>query len=230
MAFVSAVIVAAGDSVRMGSAENKVLIPLLGKPAIEYTLRAFQNCALINEIVVVCRAQDADKIRQLAADSGIDKVTSVTEGGDSRAQSVRNGIAAADDRAQYYAIHDGARPLIRPEEIAAVIEAALETGAAAPGTPVTDTIKITDENNMILSTPKRASLRAVQTPQVFERDLYTLALSDANYPDDVTDDCSLIEQMGGEVQIVSGSRENLKLTTPMDVIFAQLILEMRAQQ
>lgn len=230
MAFVSAVIVAAGDSVRMGTAESKQFIPLLGKPAIEYTLRAFQDCALIDEIIVVCRAQDADRIRLLAADSGFDKVTSVTGGGASRAESVRNGIAAADERAQYYAIHDGARPLITPGDIAAVVEAALETGAAAPGTPVTDTIKITDENNVILSTPDRASLRAVQTPQVFERGLYTLALSDADSPDDVTDDCALIEKMGGEVQIVSGSRENLKLTTPMDVIFAQLILEMRARQ
>lgn len=229
MAFVSAVIVAAGDSVRMGTGKSKLFIPLLGKPAIEHTLRAFQDCALIDEIVVVSREQEADRIRQLAADNGFDKVTAVTTGGATRAESVRNGIAAADDRAQYFAIHDGARPLITPPYIAAVVEAALETGAAAPATPVTDTIKIADENNVILSTPDRATLRAVQTPQVFERELYTLALSDAGYPDDVTDDCALIEKMGGEVQLVTGTRENLKLTTPMDVIFAQLILEMRTQ-
>ena len=226
-AFVSAIIVAAGGSTRMGTADSKQFLPLLGKPAIQYTLQAFQRCALIAEIVVVCRAQDAERIRALARECGIDKLTAVTEGGDCRAASVKNGIAAADGAAQYYAIHDGARPLVTPEDITAVTEMAMETGAATLGTPVTDTVKIADENNVILSTPDRAFLRAVQTPQVFEKELYTLALTEAKDLSAVTDDCSLIENMGGEVQIVTGSAENIKLTTPLDVVIAESILAKR---
>ena len=199
-AFVSAIIVAAGGSTRMGTADSKQFVPLLGQPAILYTLRAFQACALISEVVVVCRAQDMARIEALARENGISKLTAVTEGGDCRAASVQNGILAVSAQAQYFAIHDGARPLITPEEITAVTEAAFETGAATLGTAVTDTIKIADENNVILQTPDRAVLRAVQTPQVFEKELYTFALTDAEDLSIVTDDCSLIENMGGEVQ------------------------------
>ena len=103
----------------------------------------------------------------------------------------------------------------------------METGAATLGTPVTDTVKIADENNVILSTPDRAFLRAVQTPQVFEKELYAFALTEAEDLSAVTDDCSLIENMGGEVQIVTGSAENIKLTTPLDVVIAESILAKR---
>lgn len=229
MAFVSAIIVAAGDSTRMGTAESKQFLPLLGKPALAYTLRAFQDCAPIEEIVVVCRAQDAERVRRIASDEAIDKLTSVTEGGACRAESVQNGILAADSRAAYYAIHDGARPLVTPAEIASVVEMAYETGAATLGTAVTDTIKFADENDVITGTPDRGSLRAVQTPQVFERELYAFAVSDAEDLESVTDDCSLIEKMGGEVQIVTGNPENIKLTTPIDVLIAESILRKRNQ-
>ena len=228
-AFVSAILVAAGGSTRMGTSDSKQFIELLGKPAIEYTLRAFESCALISEIVVVCRAQDGDRIKKLVRSAHFNKVNAIVEGGDCRAQSVQNGIAAADRRTQYYAIHDGARPLITPEEITAVVEAALETGAATLGTAVTDTIKFADSDNVITSTPDRSQLRAVQTPQVFEKELYTLALSEATELDSVTDDCSLIEKMGGEVQIVEGSRENIKLTVPVDIAVAETILSLRKQ-
>ncbi len=228
-AFVSAIIVAAGGSTRMGISDSKQFIPLLGKPAISYTLSAFQNCALISEIVVVSRAQDIDRIFALSQECGFDKVIAVVEGGACRAESVKNGILAADAQAQYFAIHDGARPLITTEEINAVVEAAFETGAATVGTAVTDTIKVADENNVIVNTPERSTLRAVQTPQVFEKELYSFALSDADDLESVTDDCSLIEKMGGEVLIVEGSRENIKLTTPIDVLIAESILSKRNQ-
>ena len=228
-AFVSAIIVAAGGSTRMGISDSKQFIPLLGKPAISYTLSAFQNCALISEIVVVSRAQDIDRNFALSQECGFDKVIAVVEGGACRAESVKNGILAADAQAQYFAIHDGARPLITTEEINAVVEAAFETGAATVGTAVTDTIKVADENNVIVNTPERSTLRAVQTPQVFEKELYSFALSDADDLESVTDDCSLIEKMGGEVLIVEGSRENIKLTTPIDVLIAESILSKRNQ-
>ncbi len=196
--FVSAIIVAAGGSVRMGIADSKQFLPLLGKPAID--------------------------------ENGFSKVKRLIPGGASRAESVRNGISAADENTKYYAIHDGARPLITVEEIDRVTEAAFETGAATLGTSVTDTIKIVNGYNVIESTPLRSQLRAVQTPQVFEKDLYTFALENAG--DNLinfTDDCSLIEHMGGEVEVVKGSKENIKLTTPVDVIIAESILKDRAR-
>ncbi len=229
-AYVSAVIVAAGGSVRMGIADSKQFIPLLNKPAIEYTLKAFQKCYLIKEIVVVCREQDVDRINALVNENGFTKVSNVVLGGSSRSQSVRNGIKAASEKAKYFAIHDGARPLITVDEIERVVEAAFETGAATLGTSVTDTIKIVDGFNKIESTPLRSQLRAVQTPQVFERDLYMFALENAGENSlEFTDDCALIENMGGEVLVVKGSEENIKLTTPVDVILAESILKNRLE-
>lgn len=227
-AFVSAIIVAAGGSVRMGIADSKQFVSLLGRPAIEYTLRAFEKCGLISEIVVVSREQDIDRIRAIAAENKIDKLSEIVIGGDSRAQSVRNGVKAASPSAKYYAIHDGARPLVTVEEIERVVEAAFETGAATLGTSVTDTIKVVDGYDNIESTPLRSQLRAVQTPQVFEAEFYSFAIENSrdnlmNY----TDDCALIENMGGEVKVVRGSKENIKLTTPIDVIIAESILRNR---
>lgn len=229
-AFVSAVIVAAGGSVRMGIADSKQFIPLLSRPAIEYTLKAFQKCRLIKEIVIVCREQDNDRINKIIELNGFNKVSKLVKGGDSRADSVRNGIGACSESAKYYAIHDGARPLITVEEIERVVEAAFDTGAATLGTSVKDTIKVVDGFNNIESTPIRSQLRAVQTPQVFERDLYRFALENAG--DNIinfTDDCSLIENMGGEVLVVKGNEENIKLTTPIDIVIAESILKSRQQ-
>lgn len=229
-AFVSAVIVAAGGSVRMGIADSKQFIPLLSRPAIEYTLKAFQKSHLIKEIVIVCREQDNDRINKIIELNGFSKVSKLVKGGDSRADSVRNGIGACSESAKYYAIHDGARPLITVEEIERVVEAAFDTGAATLGTSVKDTIKVVDGFNNLESTPIRSQLRAVQTPQVFERDLYRFALENAG--DNIinfTDDCSLIENMGGEVLVVKGNEENIKLTTPIDIVIAESILKSRQQ-
>ena len=227
-AFISAIIVAAGGSTRMGTVDSKQFIPLLDRPVIEYTLSAFQKCGLIKEIVVVSREQDAQRIREIADNNGFSKVKAVVNG--SRAHSVKNGIAAASTEAEYYAIHDGARPLITVEEIERVCEAAFETGAATLGTSVTDTIKIVDGDDMIETTPLRSQLRAVQTPQVFESELYSFALDNAEDSlDGFTDDCSLIENMGGEVMVVDGSKENIKLTTPIDIIIAESILKSRGE-
>ena len=125
-AYVSAIIVAAGGSVRMGIADSKQFIPLLSRPAIEYTLKAFQNCYLIKEIIVVCREQDKERIQSIVEENGFSKVNNLVLGGASRAESVRNGVEAANENAKYYAIHDGARPLITVEEIERVVEAAFE--------------------------------------------------------------------------------------------------------
>lgn len=228
---VSAIIVAAGSSTRMGTGDSKQFIPLLGKPAIEYTLRAFQDSEAVSEIIVVCREQDSLRIRELADKIGITKLSQLVKGGESRAQSVQNGISAVSAEAKYLAIHDGARPLISSEEINRVLGRAFETGAATLGTPVTDTIKVVNDDNLIVSTPVRSTLRAVQTPQVFDREMYEFALDKAGDElDSFTDDCSLIENLGVEIEVVEGSAENIKLTTPIDIIIAEAILNRRKQE
>lgn len=224
--FTSAIIVAAGESTRMGSKKSKQLITLNGHPVIEYTLTAFQKCSLIDEIIVVARSADIDDIAQIAFN--FKKVSSVTSGGETRTLSVKRGIRAADKRVTHYAIHDGARLLITPEQIEKVLNAAFDCGAAAPGTPVTDTIKVLDENGVILSTPDRSVMWAVQTPQVFEKELYRRAMNNAVENElAVTDDCSMVEAIGEKVKVIRGEYSNIKLTTPVDLTLAEALLNKR---
>lgn len=227
----AAILVAAGNSTRMRSKISKQFLPLLGKPALYYTLSAFESCPLIGEIIVVSREQDRPAVRKLAENGGFSKVTAVVSGGASRGESVRNGVMAVSDSIEFFAVHDGARPMVKPEEIANVLLAAFETKAAALGVPVKDTIKMVDEHGCVVHTPERSALRAVQTPQVFERALYMQALEKARRDGrEYTDDCQLIEQAGGKVTIVNGSEENIKLTTPQDILLAECILKSRRQE
>ena len=227
--FTSAIIVAAGNSTRMGYKMSKQLIPLNGRPAIEYTLKAFQSCPQIDEIIVVARPIDIEDIAHIAFT--FRKVSAVTAGGSTRLASVRKGIHAADKRVTHYAIHDGARVLITPKQISLAVNAAFECGAAALGTPVTDTVKVVDENGIILSTPDRSTMWAVQTPQVFEKDLYKRAMGSAIMSSlEVTDDCSLVEAIGEKVRIVRGEYSNLKLTTPVDITLAEALLSKRKKK
>ena len=222
--FISAIIVAAGDSTRMGFKMSKQLITLNGHAAIEYTLTAFQDCPMIDEIIVVARACDIDEIAQVAFN--FRKVSSITSGGATRTLSVKRGVKAADRRVTHYVIHDGARILITPRQIETVLNAAFEYGAAAPGTPVTDTIKKVDENGLILSTPDRSALWAVQTPQVFEKELYLRAMNHAVENElAVTDDCSMVEAIGKKVYLIRGEYSNIKLTTPVDLTLAEALLK-----
>lgn len=224
--YTTAIIVAAGNSTRMGYRMSKQLIPLNGRPAIEYTVRAFQNCDLIDEIIVVARPQDIDDIAHTVF--AFRKVTTVTAGGSNRAESVQRGVHAASRRATHYAIHDGARILISEEEIRRVLNAGYDCGAATLGTPVTDTVKVVSPEMDILSTPERSALYAVQTPQVFERNLYRRAIENAvsNHLT-VTDDCAMVEAIGEKVRVVRGEYSNIKLTTPADITIAEAILSKR---
>lgn len=222
--YTTAIIVAAGDSTRMGYKLSKQLIPLCGRPAIEYTLRAFQDCDMIDEIDIVTRPQDINDVAQIAFQ--FKKVMGIISGGADRAESVRKGIRNTSKKTTHYVIHDGARVMITPDEICRVLNVAFETGAATLGTPVIDTIKVAGENGDILSTPDRSTLWAVQTPQVFARDLYLRAIDYAVEHDlSVTDDCSLVEALGVPVRIVRGEYTNIKLTTPSDVVIAEALLK-----
>ena len=222
--YTTAIIVAAGDSTRMGYKLSKQLIPLCGRPAIEYTLRAFQDCDMIDEIDIVTRPQDINDVAQIAFQ--FKKVMGIISGGADRAERVRKGIRNTSKRTTHYVIHDGARVMITPDEICRVLNVAFETGAATLGTPVIDTIKVAGENGDILSTPDRSTLWAVQTPQVFARDLYLRAIDYAvEHNLSVTDDCSLVEALGVPVRIVHGEYTNIKLTTPSDVVIAEALLK-----
>lgn len=224
--FTSAIIAASGNSTRMGMSVSKQLLKIGSKPTIEHTLSAFEKSDVIDEIVVVCREYDIENIKAIA--NKFSKVKAVTVGGDTRAQSVANGVNAASDNAQFFAIHDGARPLISTADIKRVVERAYVTKAATLGTFVTDTIKVVGSDNIITDTPVRDTLRAVQTPQVFERQLYLRAIKNCVENNlSVTDDCSMVEALGEKVEIVAGSSENIKLTTKTDLLIATSILSQR---
>lgn len=224
--YVTAVVVAAGNSTRMGSRVSKQFIPLLGKPVIAYTLRAFEQAECVSEVVVVCRESDMPRIKDIAKAENCTKVKAFAVGGATRGESVCAGICAASDKATHFAIHDGARPLVLTDDIARVVSEAVACDAAALAVPVTDTIKVVDDDGFIVSTPMRAALRAAQTPQVFSKDLYMKAL-EFTKGQDFTDDCALVETVGARVKTVVGAYTNIKVTTPQDIPLAEGILRER---
>ena len=216
------VIVAAGSASRMGGID-KVMAPLAGEPMIARTVRAFQDCDAVKKIVVVTREDLILPITSLC--SGMSKVKAVVAGGSSRQESVHLGLNALSGEVQLVAVHDGARPLVSWQLIYRVIRAANTYGAAAPAIPVKDTIKVV-KGGVVEQTPDRSNLFAVQTPQVFDFDLLRGALKKVEQEQlQVTDDCSAVEQMGMRVKIVEGDERNLKVTTPMDLKIAQMLLE-----
>ncbi len=226
---VTAVVVAAGNSTRMKGTISKQFIPLLSKPVISHTLKAFESADSIKEVVVVCRECDRAQIEALVAQENYTKVTAYALGGATRSDSVVAGISAVSENTTHFAIHDGARPLILSEDIDRVVSAGIVNGAAALAVPVTDTIKIVDDEGFIIDTPLRSTLRAAQTPQVFEKELYFTALK-KNTGADFTDDCALVETVGAKVQLVIGDYTNIKVTTPQDVPLAEGILTKRAEK
>ena len=220
--YCGAVIVAAGNASRMQGID-KVMAPLMGEPMVVRTVRAFQSCDAIREIVVVTRQDLLTQVMGLCVQ--YDKVRAVVVGGENRQQSVHLGLNALSDKVKLAAIHDGARPLATEQLIDRVVRAAKAYGAAAPAVSVKDTVKVV-KGGMVEHTPDRSSLQAVQTPQVFDFDLLRGALKNAEEQGlSVTDDCSAVEAMGFSVKIVSGDERNIKITTPMDLKIAELLLE-----
>jgi len=222
--YCGAVIVAAGNASRMGGID-KVMAPIGGEPMILRTVRAFQACDAIREIVIVTRSDLIVPIMDLC--HKFDKVQAVMVGGETRQASVAVGLGALSGKVKLAAIHDGARPLITWQVIDRVVRAANAYGAAAPAIPVKDTIKVV-RGGIVADTPDRKTLQAVQTPQVFDMDLLRGALKKA--ADDgveVTDDCGAVERLGMSVKIVEGDERNIKVTTPLDLKIAELFLEER---
>ena len=220
--YCGAVIVAAGTASRMGGID-KVMAELNGEPMIVRTVRTFQNCDAIKEIVIVTRQDLILPISHLCSE--FEKVKAVVAGGNSRQESVGLGLNALSKKVKLVAIQDGARPLITNEVIDRTVRAAHIYSAAAPAIPVKDTIKVV-KGGVVLQTPDRATLQAVQTPQVFDLELLRGALKKAELSGAaVTDDCSAVELMGMSVKIVEGDERNIKVTTPLDLAIAKLLRE-----
>ena len=220
--YCGAVIVAAGSASRMGGID-KVMAPIGGEPMIVRTVRTFQQCDAIREIVIVTRQDLIVPIMDLCHE--FDKVQMVIVGGASRPESVAAGLSALSDKVKLVAVQDGARPLVSWQVIDRTVRAANSYGAAAPAIPVKDTIKVVS-GGVVKETPERSGLQAVQTPQVFDIDLLRGALLQAAQDGaEITDDCSAVERLGMSVKIVEGDERNIKVTTPLDLKIAELFLE-----
>ena len=222
----SVVIVCAGNSTRMGGV-NKILLPLGKRRVIGVTMQAFEKCESVAEIVIVAREADIPEIKAEAEAAGITKLATCTTGGATRQESVINGIKKISRDTELVAIHDGARPLVKPEHIEKVIKDASVFGGATLGVPVKDTIK-TVEDGLIMDTPPRKLLYITQTPQIFKRSLYFEGIDFAlEHGLDFTDDCQLVEAIGGKVAMTVGDYTNIKITTPEDIRLAEVLLGMQ---
>lgn len=222
----SAVIVAAGSSERMGS--DKLTAALGSIPVLARTLQVFEACPLVEEIIVVTRAERIEEMADLCRQFEISKVSKVLAGGATRVESALVGVSEVEPKMELIAIHDGARPLVTTELIERTIRAAKAHYAAVPVIPSTDTLKIVDGKGFVAGAVDRATTFRVQTPQVFKADFIKGALTKAMEKDQpFTDDCSAVEMMGVRTMTVPGDEDNIKLTTPRDMILAEAILKAR---
>ena len=224
----TAIIVAAGDSRRMGF--DKLFAWIAGEPVLAHTVRAFERAGSVNGIVVVAREDRHDEIKAIVRDKNFSKVRSVTRGGKHRQDSVRAGLNELDSAAQYIAVHDAARPLITTEQIEQVFQQCKKHGAAALAEPINDTLKRADSNLLVSGSVDRDQLYAMQTPQIFERQLIEEAYR-VVYHDSlpVTDEVSAVERLGHKVALVLNNDLNLKITYPRDLPIAEFVLRKRAK-
>lgn len=219
---ISAVVVAAGNSRRMGT--DKLWLPLLGRPVIAHCLHALQGCVEVVEVIVVTREEARPRLEALAIAEGISKLAKILPGGAERQDSVWRGLQAGDAGCDLALIHDAARPMVTAEIVRRVACAALEFGSAVCGAPVTDTIKEIDADQWVVRTPPRSTLMAVQTPQIFRRDLivdcYRRWIEEGAL---ATDDTAVAEHYGHRVKVVSCPEPNLKVTHPGDIEVIELL-------
>lgn len=229
---VSAIIPAAGQSRRMGLGTNKQFLTLGGKPVLAHTLAVFENCLAVQEIIVVAAPGEEEYCSQeIVRKYNFSKVFQVITGGRERQDSVYQGILALSSDTDLVVVHDGARLFLTAELIEESINHCQETGAAIVAVPVKDTIKIVNEEHTVENTPPRNILWAVQTPQTFSYSLLKKAHQEAKLDGFLgTDDASLVERLGGQVRVVLGSYENLKITTPEDLIIGEAILRRRLEK
>lgn len=224
--FCSAIVVAAGSAKRMGGVD-KILCPLGGTPLLLHTLEPLQVSELVDEIVIVTREDLMVTVGALCSQQGLTKVRRLVKGGEERMDSVLAGLKETDPAATLIAIQDGARPFLTVEVLEETIRAAGQRGAAAPAVPVKDTIKRV-RDGVVTETLERSALMAVQTPQVFDAALIKGALTKARQDQvALTDDCGAVERLGFPVYLTKGREENIKITTPADLLHGEVILAER---
>lgn len=208
----------------MKTKDSKLLLKINGKTVLERSVNAFLNISDVDEVIVVAREKDIPAFSDILTDERVSFVV----GGDTRQQSVMNALDVIDD-CELIIIHDGARPLIKSVDIENTIRTAKENKAAAVGVFVKDTVKVVDKNGFVVSTPDRSTLFAVQTPQIFDFELYRNAAQNAREKGlDFTDDCQLVESFNQKVKTVVGSYSNIKITTPDDIVLAENLLKNEA--
>lgn len=205
----------------MKTKDSKLLLKISGETVLQRSVNAFLNISDVDEVIVVAREKDIPAFSDILTDERVSFVI----GGDTRQQSVMNAVDMIDE-CELIIIHDGARPLIKSVDIENTIRAAKENKAAAVGVFVKDTVKVVDKNGFVVSTPDRSTLFAVQTPQIFDFELYKNAAKNAREKGlDFTDDCQLVECFNQEVKTVAGSYSNIKITTPDDIVLAENLLK-----
>ena len=226
---VTAIVLAAGRSTRMGGGPNKQFIELLGKPLISYALAAFEQCCVVDAVVVVRRPEYAQQAEQIVREFGFQKVVAYGDGGLERQNSVWNGLEKCDPATKIVAVHDGARPLVTPALIESTIATAQAFGTGIAATKVVDTIKEANEDKTVSRTVDRTKLWAVQTPQTVAfrllRDAYAKVFENKQV---VTDEAAAVELLGQKVHLVETLFLNLKITTPADLTMAEALLRVRA--
>ncbi|MBE7011400.1 MAG: 2-C-methyl-D-erythritol 2,4-cyclodiphosphate synthase [Ruminococcaceae bacterium] len=220
----TALIVAAGNSTRMSTLGNKQFLSLLGVPTLARTVMAFNDAVQVDDIIIVTKKELIGEVNALCVKYSLDKVSHIICGGESRQDSVKRGLDVIRKEC-FVAVHDGARPLILSSKIDEAIQFAKENGSAALGIPLSDTAKVVDENENITGTPDRSTLRLIQTPQIFPHSLLKRAYEQAeNDSYTGTDDCSLVEHLGEKPKYIFGDYNNIKITTPEDILKAEAIL------
>ncbi len=222
----TAIIVAGGSSQRMGF--DKLLAPLNGRPVVAHSIAAFEQTESVTGIIVVGRAERLAEYEQIAETHGFRKISAVIPGGGRRQDSVSRGLEQLDAATQFVAVHDAARPLVRPELVERIFQLARAHGGAASAAPVTDTLKRADDNHVVTGGVERTHLFAVQTPQIFRRDLLEKAcraISEAGL--EVTDEISAVERAGGKIVLEPNDEPNFKITYPADIPLAEFVLRQR---
>ena len=226
---VVALVLAAGQGRRMGAGKKKPYVLLAGKPILFHTLREFEACPSIDEVVLIVEKHEIDHARSAIVEAyDLSKIVSIVAGGLKRQDSVWEGIKAIKGDCELVMVHDGVRPFISQVLLQKAIDATRESGATVVAVPVKDTIKVVSREKEVLQTLDRKTLWSVQTPQTFNHDLlkraHEKARQDGFYG---TDDASLVERMGVTVRVVNGSYENIKITTPEDLVLGETILQKR---
>jgi 2-C-methyl-D-erythritol 4-phosphate cytidylyltransferase len=220
----TAIIVAAGTGSRFGGNRPKQFLPINGKPILIYTIERFQSCPAIDEIILVLSIDEIKTFSKELENHNLPKLTKIVAGGQSRSESVFNGInAIIAEKNHLVAVHDGARPMVTVAEIEQTIKKADETGAACLVADVTETIQEVS-GSRIIKTVDRTNLRRALTPQTFRLELLKKAFDEFAHSEDITDECSLVEKLGVKISIVKGSSKNIKITHAEDLLIAEVLL------